>query len=217
MIWYKDYFKDKTVYCNCDDARESNFFKYFSENFELLGLRKLICTGYKKGGQGVVLVYSGDKNGNFMVDSDEITTQFLAGDGDFRSPECIEFLKEADVVCTNPPFSLFREYIGQLMAYGKKFIILGNMNAITYKEIFPLIKDNEMWYGCSLNGTKCSFSIPDSYTGNNVYTTDDGIRLAKINNAIWFTNIDHTKRHTPLELYKKYTPEDYQNMTIIAQ
>ena len=143
MRHYKAFFKDKIVYCNCDDARESNFFKYFSLNFEHLGLKKLICTGYKECGKGVVLVYEGDKNGNRIVDDEEITIKELEGNGDFRSEECIEFLKEADVVVTNPPFSLFREYVAQLMEYGKKFLIIGNQNAITYKEIFPYIKNNE--------------------------------------------------------------------------
>ena len=193
MVWYKDFFKDKVVYCNCDDARESNFFKYFSENFELLGLKKLITTGYIPGGHGVVLEYSGDKNGDFIVSDDEISTQSLAGDGDFRSPECIEFLKQADVVVTNPPFSLFREYIGQLMTYGKKFLIIGNTNAITYKEVFPLIKDNKLWIGVSPRGM--NFKKPDGEEANI--------------NAVWFTNIDHKKRHDKLDLCKKYNATDY--------
>ena len=144
---YKDFFKGKVVYCNCDDARESNFFKYFSKNFEFLGLKKLITTGYKAEGRGVVLVYEGDKNGNHKVEDNEIVVRQLEGSGDFRSAECVEFLKEADVVVTNPPFSLFREYIKQLMDYGKKFLVIGSMNAITYKEIFPYIKNNELWLG----------------------------------------------------------------------
>ena len=159
MVWYKDFFKDKVVYCNCDDARESNFFKYFSENFELLGLKKLITTGYIPGGHGVVLEYCGDKNGDFMVSDDEITTRDLAGDGDFRSPECIEFLKQADVVVTNPPFSLFREYIAQLMGFGKKFLIIGNAAAAVYEEIYTLMKDNRLWYGVSPRSMK--FVKPD--------------------------------------------------------
>ena len=118
MRHYKDFFKGKVVYCNCDDARESNFFKYFSLNFEHLGLKKLISTGFKADGKGVVLIYEGDKNGNRIVDDNEIIVNELEGNGDFRSAECIEFLKEADVVVTNPPFSLFREYVAQLMEYG---------------------------------------------------------------------------------------------------
>ena len=208
MRHYKAYFKDKIVYCNCDDARESNFFKYFSLNFEHLGLKKLITTGYKEDGKGVVLVYEGDKNGNRIVDDSEIIVTELEGDGDFRSEECIEFLKEADVVVTNPPFSLFREYVAQLMEYGKKFLIIGNMNAITYKEIFPYIKNNELWWGVSLSGTKCSFVVPDTYEGNNVFI-ENGIRYGKVNNAIWFTNIPHNKRNTELDLYRKYDADVY--------
>ena len=208
MAHYKDFFKGKVVYCNCDDARESNFFKFFANNFESLGLKKLISTGYKENGKGVKLVYEGDKNGNFMVDDAEVVVTELEGNGDFRSEECIELLKECDVVVTNPPFSLFREYVAQLMEYGKKFIILGNMNAITYKEIFPYIKNNELWWGCSLHGTKCHFIVPNSYEGNNVFE-ENGVRYGKVNNAIWFTNINHTKRNTPLDLYKKYSADEY--------
>lgn len=208
MAHYKDFFKGKIVYCNCDDARDSNFFKFFSNNFESLGLKKLISTGYKENGKGVKLVYEGDKNGNFMVDDAEVAVTELEGNGDFRSEECIELLKECDVVVTNPPFSLFREYIAQLMEYGKKFLIIGNMNAITYKEIFPYIKNNELWWGCSLHGTKCHFIVPNSYEGNNVFE-ENGVRYGKVNNAIWFTNINHTKRNTPLDLYKKYSADEY--------
>ena len=208
MAHYKDFFKGKIVYCNCDDARESNFFKFFANNFESLGLKKLITTGYKADGKGVKLVYEGDKNGNFMVDDAEVAVTELEGNGDFRSEECIELLKECDVVVTNPPFSLFREYIAQLMEYGKKFLIIGNMNAITYKEIFPYIKNNELWWGCSLHGTKCHFIVPNSYEGNNVFE-ENGVRYGKVNNAIWFTNINHTKRNTPLDLNKKYSADEY--------
>ena len=208
MAHYKDFFKGKIVYCNCDDARESNFFKFFANNFESLGLKKLITTGYKENRKGVKLVYEGDKNGNFMADDAEVAVTELEGNGDFRSEECIELLKECDVVVTNPPFSLFREYIAQLMEYGKKFLIIGNMNAITYKEIFPYIKNNELWWGCSLHGTKCHFIVPNSYEGNNVFE-ENGVRYGKVNNAIWFTNINHTKRNTPLDLYKKYSADEY--------
>ena len=171
-------------------------------------MKKLITTGYKAEGKGVKLVYEGDKNGNFMVDDAEVVMTELEGNGDFRSEECIELLKECDVVVTNPPFSLFREYIAQLMEYGKKFLIIGNMNAITYKEIFPYIKNNELWWGCSLHGTKCHFIVPNSYEGNNVFE-ENGVRYGKVNNAIWLTNINHTKRNTPLDLYKKYSADEY--------
>ena len=144
LIHYQEHFNAKVVYCNCDDARESNFFKYFSINFEFLGLKKLITTGYKKNGHGVKLIYDGDKNGNRTVDDEEVHVEELEGNGDFRSEECVKLLDEADIVVTNPPFSLFREYVAQLVKYDKKFLIIGNMNAITYKEIFPLIKANRL-------------------------------------------------------------------------
>lgn len=193
MAHYKDFFKGKIVYCNCDDARESNFFKFFSNNFESLGLKKLITTGYKAEGTGVKLVYEGDKNGNFMVDDAEVVMTELDGNGDFRSEECVELLKECDVVVTNPPFSLFREYVAQLMKYGKKFIIIGSMNAITYKEIFPYIKNNELWLG--MNWVK-DFVQPNG-------------EVKKFGNICWYTNIGHSRRNTELDLYKKYSADEY--------
>lgn len=206
MRHYKDFFKGKVVYCNCDDARESNFFKYFSLNFEHLGLKKLITTGYKESGKGVVLIYEGDKNGNRIVEDSEIIVRELEGNGDFRSEECIEFLKEADVVVTNPPFSLFREYVAQLMEYGKKFIILGNNNAITYKEIFPYIKNNELWLGVHSNKTM-DFGMPDAYEKWD--RIENGVKIGKVPAISWFTNIPHNHRNTPLDLFRKYNETDY--------
>ena len=195
MAHYKDFFKGKIVYCNCDDARESNFFQYFALNFEYLGLKKLITTGYKESGKGVVLIYEGDKNGNKIVEDNEIIIRELDGDGDFRSEECIELLKECDVVVTNPPFSLFREYVAQLIKYGKKFLIIGNKNAITYKEIFPYIKNNELWLG---------FTNPDEYRLPNGEITQSVKGLCR-----WFTNIPHNRRNTELDLFRKYNETDY--------
>ena len=193
MAHYKDFFKGKIVYCNCDDARESNFFKFFANNFESLGLKKLITTGYKAEGKGVKLVYDGDKNGNFMVDDAEVVMTELEGNGDFRSEECIELLKECDVVVTNPPFSLFREYVAQLMKYGKKFLIIGNKNAITYKEIFPYIKENKLWLG--MNWVK-DFVQPNG-------------EVKKFGNICWYTNLENNRRNTELDLYKKYSADEY--------
>ena len=212
MRHYKDFFKGKVVYCNCDDARESNFFKYFSLNFEHLGLKKLISTGFKADGKGVVLIYEGDKNGNRKVDNEEIVVSELQGNGDFRSAECIEFLKECDVVVTNPPFSLFREYVAQLMEYGKKFLIIGNQNAITYKEIFPYIKNNELWLGLSMNGSNRWFQAPDDYeVKENAagYKVIDGKKFYFVNGVTWFTNIPHNKRNEPIDLYRRYSNEYY--------
>ena len=194
LQYYTEDLRNKTIYCNCDDYRFSNFVKYFKDNFHTLKLARLIASN-KDNGTGA---YQYDYNGT----EEKITA--LQGDGDFRSDECIGFLKEADVVVTNPPFSLFREYVKQLMEYNKKFLIIGNMNAITFKEIFPLIKDNRLWEGVSLSGTKCQFDIPEEYDGKNVFIDEFGKRKAKINNAIWFTNIEHKLRNTPLDLYKKY-------------
>jgi hypothetical protein len=190
---YKEHFKDKVVYCNCDDPIESNFFKYFSLNFEHLGLKKLISTGYKENGKGVVSVYEGDKNGNRMPDLEEIEIKELQGNGDFRSQECLEFLKQADIVVTNPPFSLFRDYVATLVEYDKQFLIIGSQNAITYKEIFPLIKENKLWLG--VNSVK-EFIQPNG-------------EIKKFGNICWFTNLIHKKRNYPLDLYMKYSNDYY--------
>ena len=204
---YKDFFKGKVVYCNCDDPKESNFFKFFSMNFEAYGLKKLITTGYKQNGHGVVYIYEGDRNGNRMVDDSEIQVTELQGNGDFRSEECIKFLKEADVVVTNPPFSMFRIYVKQLMEFDKKFLILGNNNAITYKEIFPYIKNNQLWLGISSNKTMY-FQLSNDYQKWD-YVDEKGNKFGKVPAISWFTNISNEKRNHPLDLYKHFTPEEY--------
>ena len=211
MVHYKEFFKDKIVYCNCDDARESNFFKFFANNFESLGLKKLISTGYKADGKGVKVVYEGDKNGRFMADGEEVVVTELEGNGDFRSAECIELLKESDVVVTNPPFSLFREYVAQLMEYGKKFLIIGNQNAITYKEIFPYIKENKLWLGVSISSGDREFRIPDNYVvrSKSLRIDENGNKYVRVVGVRWFTNIPHDKRNAPLNLCKKYNEAEY--------
>ena len=146
LKYYKDYFNGKVVYCNCDgflNKEKSNFFIYFSLNYEFLGLKGLICTKYNPNGKGKKYEYYGDLNGNNYPDEEEVFTSELEGDGDFRSEECIELLKKCDIVCTNPPFRLFRQYVAQLFEYKKNFLIIGNVNAISYKEVFPLIKENK--------------------------------------------------------------------------
>lgn len=210
LKYYKDYFKGKVVYCNCDgflNEKKSNFFVYFSLNYEFLGLKGLICTKYNPNGKGRKYEYYGDLNGNNYPDEEEIFTSDLEGDGDFRSEECIEILKKCDIVCTNPPFSLFRQYVAQLFEYHKDFLIIGNVNAITYKEIFPLIKDNKMWLGVLANGRNFSFVVNEDYDGKNVFY-ENGIKYASVS-AIWFTNLDHKKRHEELLLYKKYNTDEY--------
>ena len=214
---YKDHFRDKVVYCNCDDPRVSNFFHYFSYNFEHLGLKKLIATCYKnqdadlfstnESEQAVYLEYTGDKNGNSIPDANEIGVKPLQGDGDFRSLESIELLKQADIVVTNPPFSLFREYVTQLIEYKKRFIVIGNLNAITYKEVFGLIKENKIWLGASLDGRNIWFRIPNTY--EKYHKIENGNKYAFVASTIWFTNLDHKKRHEKLILHKKFSSDEY--------
>lgn len=223
---YWEHFKGKTILCNCDDPRVSNFFRYFSLNFEHLGLKKLIATCYKNqdidlfsqesSEKAVYIIYEGDKNGNRQVDDSELEVKELQGDGDFRSKECIELLKEADIVVTNPPFSLFREYVAQLIEYEKKFLIIGNKNAITYKEIFKLIKENKMWIGSMPMSNDLLFRLPKEASEELVNTKKQGSAYRIVNgeilgrsSSIWFTNLDHKKRHEELILYKNYTPEEY--------
>lgn len=218
---YREHFRGKTVLCNCDDPRVSNFFTYFAYNFEFLGLKKLITTCYKnqdidlfsqnKSEQAVYLVYEGDKNGDHIPNAEEIGVKPLKGDGDFRSRECIELLKEAEIVVTNPPFSLFREYVAQLMEYGKKFLIIGNVNAITYKEIFPLLMNNQIWLGASIHSGDRKFWVPNDYELNAAGCGIDetGRKFIRVKGVRWFTNLDYKERHEDLILYKTYSPEEY--------
>ena len=192
---YKEHFRGKVVYCNCDDPIESEFTRYFAHKFEDWGLKKLISTGYKESGHGVMYVYEGDKNGNLVPDRSEWKITELQGNGDFKSEECVELLKQADIVVSNPPFSLFREYVAQLIEYGKEFLIIGNKNAITYKEIFPLIKENKLWLGISFPN---EFILPNG----EITKTVSGL-------CRWFTNLTHAKRNKPLDLVQKYDPRYY--------
>ena len=216
LKYYESHFKDKVVFCNCDDPRNSNFFVYFSHNFEKLGLKKLITTCYKnqendlfiqeEAEKAVFLEYYGDKNGNKIPDAEEIGMIPLKGDGDFRSKESIELLKEADIVVTNPPFSLFREYVEQLVKYEKKFLIIGNINAITYKEIFKLIKENKAWLGINMGRGISGFIVPDHYElyGTETRIDESGNRIISPNNCLWLTNLDTYKRHQDIVLTKTY-------------
>lgn len=215
LKYYKDYFKGKVVYCNCDgflNKEKSNFFIYFSLNYEFLGLKGLICTKYNPNGKGRKYEYYGDLNGNNYPDEEEVFTSELEGDGDFRSEECIGLLKKCDIVCTNPPFSLFRQYVAQLFEYKKDFLIIGNVNAISYKEVFPLIKENKMWLGVSSFNKGMYFGVPDDYTYADTYKFDrerNGKKVMRVSSICWFTNLDHKKRHEELVLYKKYNTEEY--------
>ena len=233
---YKLQFQGKTVFCNCDDPFESNFFKYFAMNFNHLGLKKLICTSYDtspivytqlafidgkeetipnkhRKAYKIEISEVDDYNGDGAVDLADVeyllknkknTLSILKGDGDFRSEECVNLLKQADIVVTNPPFSLFREYVSQLIEYNKKFLIIGNINAITYKEIFKLIKNEQIWGGYIFNKT-LEFEMPYTYDGE----IKNGKNFGKVPSITWFTNLETIKRYEELVLYKKYTPEEY--------
>ena len=218
---YKAHFKDQVVLCNCDDPRESEFFKYFVENFERLGLKRLVATCYKSQdvdlfsqgncAKAICQVYEGDTNGNMTLDDNEVGVRELKGDGDFRSEECIEILKDADIVVTNPPFSLFREYVAQLIEYDKKFLIIGNVNALTYKEIFPLVRENKLWLGASIHSGDRKFGVPDSYPLNaaGCGIDENGQRFIRVKGVRWFTNLDYPQRHEKLPLYKRYSPDEF--------
>ena len=241
---YWQHFRDKVVLCNCDDPYESNFFKYFALRFNQLGLKKLICTCYngspvqgnelmidfgdfteqpKKIAYKVEITEVKDLNGDGAVDLSDV--QYLLKNdknvigtlktGDFRDPECIELLKQADVVVTNPPFSLFREYIGTLVKYNKKFLILGNKNAICYKEVFPLIKDDKLWTGCTPMSKEIYFNVPTAYIEealenkkNRTAVMVNGKYMAR-SQSIWYTNLDHKKRHEELDLVCRYSSGEY--------
>ncbi|MDO8730473.1 MAG: adenine-specific methyltransferase EcoRI family protein [Candidatus Omnitrophota bacterium] len=217
---YKKHFKGKVVLCNCDDPKVSNFFHYFSNKFGELGLKKLITTCYKNQNadlfsendseKAVYLEYAGEKQGGKVPTPERIGLKHLQGDGDFRSKESIELLKQSDIVVTNPPFSLFREYVAQLVKYGKQFVIIGDQNATTYKEIFTLIRDNKIWLGMDNYGTKW-FGVKDHYdiaTKSRV-KIENGQKFFSSGRIVWLTNLDTAKRHQDLILYKKYSRKEY--------
>jgi len=235
--YYKEHFENKVVFCNCDDPYESNFFKYFALNFNSLKLKKLICTCYESspiiGEQLSLLEGKKHKKSNpykieineindtnedgaidlsdieYLLKNKENTLTLLKEDGDFRSKECVELLEEADIVVTNPPFSLFREYVQLLVEHNKSFLILGNQNAFTYKEIFTLMKENKIWTGYK-NGDM-AFRVPDYYEPRSTrfWIDEEGKKWRSFGNITWFTNLDVKKRHEDIILYKKYTPEEY--------
>ena len=240
MRHYKDFFEDKVVYCNCDDPFESNFFKYFATHFNTLKLKKLISVSYAHSpiageevnlfeNQGKEYKITGkraykvtiselqDVNNDGREDLEDVQEiikhriRYLKGDGDFRSEESIELLKEADIVCTNPPFSLFRDFVAQLMEYDKKFIIIGNVNSIAFKEFFPLIKDNKVWMGASIHSGDREFRVPETYPLNAAGTRvdEEGRKYIRVKGVRWFTNLDYVERHEDIDLYKKYTAEEY--------
>ena len=236
---YVPHFRGKTVFCNCDDSYESNFFKYFALNFNFLGLKKLITachvdspfageelpfaqenSGETKKAYKLEITEVADVNGDGAVDLADVqylirnrknTLTFLEGDGDFRSEECVAILKEADIVMTNPPFSLFREFVAQLVRYNKKFLIIGNVNAITYKEIFPLIRENRVWLGASIHSGDREFAVPPDYPlkAAGFRIDEKGNHFIRVKGVRWFTNLDYPMRHEKLTLYKRYSPEEF--------
>ena len=235
---YKDQFRGKVVYCNCDDPFESNFFKYFAANFNALGLKKLITTSYVKspivGGQLPLFEVEGlkpsgkepfkieikevpdsDSDGainlddvEYLLKHDKNTATSLKDDGDFRSKECIGLLKDADIVVTNPPFSLFREYLAQLVEYNKKFLIIGNTNAITYKEIFKLLKENKIRTGYTNFNVGMFFMVPDDWEKFH-HIDENGNKIARVSTSCWFTNLEVGKHKQDITLYKKYNSKEY--------
>ena len=239
---YAKHFKDKVIFCNCDDPYESAFFKYFAIYFNVLGLKKLIASCYigspiankqislfdhesaenktTRHPHKIEITEMADENAidmkglplvEYILRNRKNALTRLQGDGDFRSPECIEMLKEADIIVTNPPFSLFRDYIAQLMEYKKHFLIIGNVNAVTYKEVFPLFQNNKVWFGVSIHSGDREFGVPPYYplTAAGFRVDENGNKFIRVKGVRWFTNLDHKQRHDELILYKNYTPEEY--------
>ncbi len=217
---YKKHFKNKVVFCNCDDPMVSNFYHYFALNFKDLGLKKLISACYREQDidlfnvddvkNGFYYQYTGKDEEKIQPDLEDIT--YFKGDGDFRSAESIELLKQADILVTNPPFSLFREFVAQLVNYDKQFLIIGNINAITYKEIFTLIQNNRAWLGINLGRGISGFIVPEHYElyGTETRIDDFGNRIVSPNNCLWLTNLDNAKRHEDIPLTKKYVGNESQ-------
>lgn len=242
LNYYEGHFEGKTVLCNADDPFESNFAKFFLRNFNYLKLKRLICTSYttspvinsqmsifdmldgtpSEKGHGYVMDITKVpmKNGRGVSDEDidhllrqKKWVKELKGDGDFRSEECIEYLKQSDIVVTNPPFSLFREYIDLLFEYKKQLLIIGNVNAITYKNVFPLIKDNRLWLGASIHSGDRKFYVPENYPleAAGCGVDEDGRKYIRVKGVRWYTNLDYPQRHEELVLYKTYSPEEYHH------
>jgi len=216
---YQKHFKNKTILCNCDDPRVSNFFKYFINNFEKLALKKVIATCYQndkpdlfsqhKSDKGIYFEYSGEQKKLRLPDPAKIRPRKLKRDGDFRSEECVNLLKQADIVVTNPPFSLFREYVTQLVEHKKKFVILANQNSLSTKDVFELVRDDKLWLG--YNNGDMAFRVPDHYKPRETrfWVDERGDKWRSFGTMCWLTNIDIAKRHEDLILYKKYNRKVY--------
>lgn len=242
LYYYKEHFKNKVVFCNCDDPYESNFFKYFALNFNALGLKKLICTCYDgspiadqqltlfepaapygkqektRVPHKIVITEVPDVNGDgttdltdveWLLKNDKNVLTTLDGNGDFRSPECVALLNESDIVVTNPPFSLFREFLKLLYDYNKKFLIIGNIDAVTYVGCFEHIRDNQLWWGVTTNGSNRWMRVPDNYEESKSMKIVNGVKYCFVNKIMWYTNMNHEKRKEEHILYKEYSPEEY--------
>ena len=212
VMKYRKQFAGKVVYLPCDDPAEkkSEFWSFFVNNFDAFGLKKLIATHYDENGNAYKIWIDNDLSGDGYIDDSDALQEDLIGNGDFRSPECIEILKECDIVCTNPPFSMFREFINLIVTHQKQFLVIGNNNAITYKEIFPLIKDNKIWCGYTCNKT-LAFKVGEGYTYDEKLTNkiNDGNRYGKVPAITWFTNLNVNKRYEEMILTKEYSEEAY--------
>lgn len=208
LQYYSKCFRDKIVYCNCDDPRSSNFYRYFKENFKRLGLKKLIASCYKE--QSEDLFQDEDTETAFYIEyqGESIPERIIQfnGNGDFRSDECVILLQQSDIVVTNPPFSLFREFVSQIVRHNKQFLIIGNVNAITYKEIFELIQKNQAWLGINLGRGISGFIVPPHYNlyGTEARINEAGQRIVSTNGCLWLTNLEFDQRHQDLNLTKVY-------------
>ena len=217
---YSDKFKNKIVYCNCDDPYRSNFIKYFALNFKFLGLKQLVATCYKHpdvddssfenvSDKPIKWVYNGEQiEGQNYPDLTKAIVTDLEGDGDFRSNECLSVLKKCDIVVTNPPFSLFRDMISLLNEYNKQFLLIGNQNAITYTELFPLFLKDKMWLGYNTNKS-LFFEVPSNYYLSKNSVIEDNKKYVKVPAITWFTNIEHSKRNENIIIFKKYNETEY--------
>lgn len=227
---YRNHFKNKIILCNCGDDENTNFFRYFELNFKFLGLKKLLCTAFKNkessdsdendlsssyyleiNKQNFFIPSYNEEQQDYNWDETKIFRKPLKENGDFRSQECIDLLKQADIVVTNPPFSLFREYIAQLVEFNKKFLIMANINAVTYKDVFPLVKENKIWLGSGIGSSNIEFMVPDNYDlfGSSCRMDSNGKKFIKVSGIRWFTNLDIKKRHEDLILFRKYNSRDY--------
>lgn len=208
LQYYPNCFKDKVVYCNCDDARTSNFYRFFHDNFHVLGLRRLIASCYKENTPDLFNLQTDKQAFYCTYDGREETEHTIPfkGDGDFRSAECVELLRQSDIVVTNPPFSLFREFVSQIIRYDKKFLVIGNVNAITYKEIFDLIQKDKAWLGVNLGRGISGFIVPDNYQlyGTEISVNEKGQNIIATNSCLWLTNLELNQRHIDLKLNKAY-------------